>query len=324
MTWSRNFILDWIHARLDGRRTALGACVDRRAAMNFAAWLFSVIGLFIAREAVRLVYGLTWAVSQLVAGIWFLLSYAIDFVLDCVGFVVGLILSIPILGGILRTVLNWGLEVGWRLLGLADFVASLFGLRLKKRFRFGVIIPKVNGIDIATEAQLQPQVDTVITVYKNACNIDAKFTGYSRTEIAPPGGTLVVDCGLGGYFADWWIKGSWFEFVSKLAKFRKNWRNVFGYGGEIIAFPVNNITPDDAAGSTIGCSFAGTHNFVSVEANADHATMAHEFGHAFLLGHDNGSTNLMSANVVNQPAPSITMTNWQISVVRSSRHVTYV
>ena len=44
-------------------------------------------------------------------------------------------------------------------------------------------------------------------------------------------------------------------------------------------------------------------------------------GHACLLGHDDSSSNLMFAsNIVAAP----TLSTWQISVVRGSRHCTYL
>jgi hypothetical protein len=245
----------------------------------------------------------------------------VNFVLDVVGFILGLVLAIPILGGILRTVLNWALEVFWRLIGLVDFILSLLGLRIRKKLYFGMIIPKIKGVDLATEAQMQPQVDSVIAVYKQTCNIDARFTGFCHTEISPPGGTLVVACDAAGFFGDWWTKGSWFEFVSRVCKFQSNWRNITGYGGELYCFVVNAVDPT----TTEGCSQAATHNYVALEVTADQNSLAHEFGHAMLLLFHNDSDvlNLMHSTEIGHAPTDMKLTNWQASVVRSSRHVTY-
>ncbi|WP_137703050.1 zinc metalloprotease [Marimonas lutisalis] len=248
----------------------------------------------------------------------------VNVILDVIGFIVGLILSIPIIGGIIRTVLNWLVEIFWRIVGVLDLLGSLVGIRPRKKFYFGVVIPVIGGTPLTTEAALQPQIDAVIDIYDRTCNIDARFTGFCQTEISPPGGSIVVNCDVGGFFEDWWLKGSWFEFVSRICKFESNWRNVIGYGGELIGFAVNNVAPDGGGSSTIGCSFAGTTNWVAIESGVDPATLAHEFGHAFLLGHNNGATNLMAASVTGLPPASLTLTNWQISVIRTSRHVTYL
>jgi hypothetical protein len=261
-----------------------------------------------------------WVVVTVGKWVTRIVCTVVNVILDIVGFVVGLILSIPIIGGIIRTVLNWVLEIIWRIVGIFDFILSLAGVRPRKKMYFGVVIPVINDTPLATQAQLQPLVDSVIEIYDRTCNIDARFTGFCETGVSPPGGTITVDCGAGGFFADWWLDGSWFEFVTKTCKFTSNWRNVIGYGGEIIGFIVNDIQP----GTTNGCSMSGTHNYVTIEGPAlrPPALLAHEIGHACLLGHNEDTGNLMNSSTPGIAQPLLT--NWQSSVVRSSRHVTYL
>jgi hypothetical protein len=249
----------------------------------------------------------------------------VNLILDIAGFLVGLVLSIPILGGIIRTVLGWLTEIFWRIVGLFDFLGSLIGLRPRKKMYFGVIIPVIDGVPIAFEADMQGQVDAVIEVFDRTCNIDARFTGFCRTDLSPPGGRIVVGCDAGGFFQDWWLNGSWFELVGRTCKFESNWRRLVGYGGELLGFVVHNVTPDGGGSNTIGCSFAATHDYVVVEGppNNDRFTLAHEIGHACLLPHHGGDpANLMSPIVTTAAFP--TLTTLQISTVRWSRHVTYL
>lgn len=241
--------------------------------------------------------------------------------LDIAGAIIGLLMSIPVIGGIVRTVLNWLTEVFWRIVGLPDFIASLVGIRPRKKMYFGVIIATVNGAPIATAAQVQPQVDGAIATYDRLCNVDLRFTGFCTFANEPPPGAMTPECGLGGFFADWWLPGSWYELASLGCKFESNWRRVVGYGGEILVFVVQNVLPDSASSSTVGCSFAGTHNYVVVEANAGPQVAAHEIGHACLLPHDGDTNNLMFASNI---AATPTLTNLQISTIRWSRHCTYL
>jgi hypothetical protein len=242
----------------------------------------------------------------------------VNVILDVIAFVIRLILSIPVIGGIIRTVLNWLTEIVWRLVGILDFVASLAGIRPRKKMYFGIIIPVIDGTPLATEAALQPQVDAVIEIYDRTCNIDARFTGFCQTRVSPPGGSISVQCGAGGFFADWWVDGSWFELVQSLCKFESGWRRIIGYGAELIGIVVNDIQPP----STIGCSMAGTHNYVTIEPRVARATLAHELGHACLLPHDESAGNLMNASVVGVAFP--VLSNLQVAIVRGSRHVTYL
>jgi hypothetical protein len=57
----------------------------------------------------------------------------VNVVLDVIGLVIGLILSIPIIGGIVRTILNWVTEIVWRAVGLVDFFASWAGIGHARR-----------------------------------------------------------------------------------------------------------------------------------------------------------------------------------------------
>ncbi len=244
----------------------------------------------------------------------------VNFVLDVIGFIIGLILAIPIIGGIIRTILNWINEIIWRIVGIFDFLGSLVGIRLRKKMYFGVVIPVSDGVPLMNEADIQPWVDTAIEIYGRTCNIDLRFTGFCRTGISPPSGRITVDCGAGGFFADWWLDGSWFEFVSNTCKFESNWRRITGYGGEILVFIVHDIE------NAVGCSMSGTHNYVTVQVPPGPFidTLAHEIGHACLLWHTGTDvrTNLMDTGGRSTPTPILT--NIQIAMVRSSRHCTYL
>ncbi|MPZ63271.1 MAG: hypothetical protein GEU93_18695 [Propionibacteriales bacterium] len=79
------------------------------------------------------------------------------------------------------------------------------------------------------------------------------------------------------------------EFASSRCQFEDGWRRVLGWGAQIIVIPILDVTPDTRTTSTVGCSFASTHNYVVVEPAAGAAVAAHEIGHACLLPHDDDS-----------------------------------
>jgi hypothetical protein len=243
----------------------------------------------------------------------------VNVVLDAIGFVVALVLSIPILGGIIRTILNWVTEVVWRIVGLVDFVGSLLGIRPRKKMYIGVVVPSVDGRPIASDAEIQRQVDAAVAFYDQACNINVIFTGTCKTGVPPSDGGLVVGCDAGGFFGDWWIAGSYFEFAAATCKFTDTFRRIIGLGAEIIIFIVQDVTPS----GTNGCSFASTHNYVVVEAKPGDQSFvaAHEIGHACWLPHDDDTQNLMNSVT---PAVNPTLTNLQVALVRWSKHCVYI
>ena len=248
----------------------------------------------------------------------------VGFLLDAVGFLIELMLSIPGIGGILRTILNWATEIFWRAVGLIDVVASLLGIRPRKKMYFGVVVPSVGNTPIvSSDVDIQRQVDATINFYDQTCNINMIFTGICHTNIAPPSGGLIMSCDEGGFFSDWGVAGSYFEFAAASCKFSDSFRRVSGFGGQIIVFIVQNIL-DVPPNITIGCSFASTHDYVLIEANPNDPVFvaAHEIGHACWLGHDDSDpANLMNSIV---PGANPTLSNSQIALVRWSKHCVYI
>jgi hypothetical protein len=265
----------------------------------------------------------TWVVVTVGKWVARVICEVVNFVLDVVGFIIELILSIPIIGGIIRTILNWVTEIIWRLVGLIDFVASLAGIRPRKKMYFGVIVPSVNGKQIVPDADIMTQVNAAVAFYDQTCNINLIFTGICHTEVSPPDAGLVVDCDAGGFFNDWWLAGSYFEFAAATCKFTDSFRRVIGLGAEIIVFVVQNVTPDTSTKNTNGCSFTSTHNYVVIEAKPRDSmfTAAHEMGHACWLPHDGDTANLMNPFT---PPVKPTLTNVQIAVIRWSKHCVYI
>ena len=288
---------------------ARAACVVAAAIARAACW--------VARAACVVAAEVARAACVVAAAIARAACEVANLVLDLIGLIVNLILSIPIIGGIIRTILNWVTEIVWRIVGFIDFLASLAGIRPRKKMYFGVIVPPITPI--ASDADIQRQVSAVVQFYDQTCNINMIFTGICHTDISPPGGSLTVGCDAGGFFNDWWLPGSYFEFASATCKFTDGFRRVIGLGAEIIVFIVQNVTP----ANTNGCSFASTHNWVVIEAlPTDQAFVAaHEIGHACWLPHDGDPANLMNSIT---PATNPTLTNVQIALVRWSKHCVYI
>lgn len=257
----------------------------------------------------------TWVVITVGKWVARIVCEVVNFVLDVLGFIVELILSIPIIGAFIRMILNWVTEIVWRLVGLVDFIASLAGFRPRKKMYFGVIVPPITPI--GSDADIMRQVDAAIRFYDTTCNINMIFTGICHTQISPPRQPLNVACNAEGFADDFGFVGSYFEFTSATCKFTDSFRRVIGLGAEIIIFVVQDVTP-----TFNGCSFASTHNWVLIEAQpSDQAlTAAHEIGHACWLDHHGNPTNLMFQST---PSGTATLDNFQIALVRWSKHCVY-
>ncbi len=266
----------------------------------------------------------TWVIVTISRLITEVVCTIVGLVLDLIGFLINLILSIPIIGGILRTIINWITEIVLRIVSLPDFFASLAGFRPLKKMYVKLIILNNNGIPHSDEATVMRGIRSAQDIFRRRCNVNLIFTGTCVPQLNTPSESNTIECGAGGFFSDWWIGGSYYELVSADCAFEDGFKRVIGYGAELIVFVIRDIP-----GTTVGCSFSATHNYVVIEPNLDGIqAIAHELAHACFLLHDESDVNNLmfpnlsldaSGNVVNDQ-----MTNFQIAALRSSRHCVYI
>ena len=95
--------------------------------------------------------------------------------------------------------------------------------------------------------------------------------------------------------------------------FHATFRRISGYGAPLMVFVV-----EDLAGFG-GCSLGWLSDYVTVKTNSLKTT-AHELGHACNLLHQKDAHNLMHPSSMR--LEPVTLTAWQIAVLRASRHVT--
>jgi hypothetical protein len=115
------------------------------------------------------------------------------------------------------------------------------------------------------------------------------------------------------------------------------WRRILGYGAPVTIFVVRDVDRDAATGdSTDGCSLWIT-NYVTIEAGIAFPSAlrvaAHELGHVCNLWHlcvDDDVKNLMADGGTCSPTSSTFpdfvdpyLDDWQVLLLRASRHVTY-
>ncbi|MGH2667235.1 hypothetical protein [Flavobacterium sp.] len=268
----------------------------------------------------------TWIIVTITKLITEVVCTIVGLVLDLVGFVINLILSIPIIGGILRTIINWITEIVWRIIGLPDFIASLAGIRPLKKMYVKLIILNRDGRPHTNEATAIRGIRTAQNIFRTQCNVNLIYTGVCIPKLNTPDDANNVDCGAGGFFSDWWIAGSYYELVSADCAFEDGLKRVLGYGSELIVFVVENINP----AATVGCSFAATHNYVVVEPNLTGIqSIAHEIGHSCLMPHiDDDRNNLMFPTInvdgTTGELVNFAMSNLQIATLRGSRHCVYI
>jgi hypothetical protein len=267
----------------------------------------------------------TWVIEAVTRLVTEVVCTIVSLVLDLLAFVFNLILSIPIIGGIIRTITNWLNEIFWRIVGLPDFFLSLAGVRMRKKMHVKLIILNKNNVPHTNEAAVIRGIQTAQNIFNTRCNVELIYTGVCVPRLSTPSEANTIECGAGGFFSDWWIGGSYFETVSSDCAFEGGFKRIVGYGAELIVFVIGTVDPT----STIGCSFAATHNYIVIEPNISGIqSIAHELSHACLLPHiDDDNTNLMFPNILLDGGGNLlnqSLSNFQIASLRGSRHCTFI
>ena len=243
----------------------------------------------------------TYAVCQLVTS-----------VVNFFSVFIGLILSIPILGRLIGLVWHALLDVFWRLVSLLDIIAGALGLHLPKKLRLCVIIlSNERRVPVATAESLQPEIERAKRIYKDAANI--KLTVDIHTlETPAPKDNLDPPCGVGSLGDDLWVQGTYYENNGNVQCFDSAFLHLIGYAAPVVVFIVRDVEGKK------GCSLGPLTDYVVVEGK-DPVCLAHEVSHACGLWHVDDSANLAHRN-----CGGTQLDEWQVAIVRSSRHVTFL
>ena len=126
-------IQDWIETQIEQPIEAWENQQEQRCRNEPCNWWTLCLNKLFCWLVWVLVKVVRWVLVTVGKWVVRVVCTVVNIVLDIAGLIVSLILSIPILGGIIRTVLNWGTEVGWRLVGAVDFLGSLVGIRPRKK-----------------------------------------------------------------------------------------------------------------------------------------------------------------------------------------------
>ncbi len=291
-------------------------------------------------------------VTTIVNAILVTLESILGWVLSAIAFVIELIQAIPILGTLIRWVLNAVTFVVWTILSLGDALLGLIGIRPEKILRVcTVILRDERGSAVASDEFARQILQLAADVYKRDANIRIVPLGPFRyaTGFAPAGtvdsswfsvndgpsdaDVLDVPCNAGGAAADWGLTGSKFQLLASVRCFFGAWRRVTGYGAPVSCFIIRSVP------GALGCALWITDYATIVGEQTpvggtptSPRVLGHEVGHAGNLWHvcsDDDLRNLMGTSGACSPAgaepdrANPRMSNWQVLLVRASKHATY-
>jgi hypothetical protein len=263
-------------------------------------------------------------VAQWVCHAWKLITTFVCLVWETIavilyipGIFIKAILSIPVIGALIRQIINLVVGIVLGIIGfiIEGIVCGLLGICLAKKLRVCVIILHDDRGAITTQAALQPILDRAKQIYKAEANINVYF----EFDEGPQAPNVEPECGGTAWLQDLGLPGTSYEFSSSLHCRGEAFSSVIGLASPIYAFAARDI-----AGSSNGCSLWLASHYIVFEAGSTcvgNTHLAHEMGHCCGLLHTDDPTNLMNPDCVNPGRDQIS--GFQKSIVRGSKYVTY-
>lgn len=286
-------------------------------------------------------------VTAIVNAVIVTLESIFGWVLSAIAFVVELLEMIPILGTLIRWIVNgisWIVAIG---VGLIDAGLGLIGIRPEKILRVcTVILSDEKGNPVGSVDNAVAMLQLAADVYKRDANIrlvpsrpfyyvsgfggaETVDASWVQTDTASSQSNILdAPCSAAG---EWLLEGSILQLKSSTLCFFGAWRRVLGYGAPVTCFLVRSMP------GAFGCSLVIT-DYVGVIGNFNlppdsPRTIGHEIGHSNLLWHtcvDDNIRNLMGTGEPCDPdsttAPDRAdpeMEDWQALIARSSKHASY-
>ncbi len=305
----------------------------------------------------RLVKIVVTIVKTVVTTLVTVVCYPLAVVLNLAAEAIQLVLSIPIIGPILKWIIGAVVWVWSQFIGLIDMVGGLIGIRPIKHLRLHVIILMRDDRTLTVpSSRVHFAVERAESIFRARAQVKIHTTVH-QVNTPSPRNALYVDSGVGLLGEDMTGAGLYFQTTITEMLWEDNTSFVVRIGAPVVAFVVDGV-----GGSAIGCSAGPLMDYLCVEggqmlvspqgpgasapvvapippeppgatfAQAS-ATLAHEIGHACGLLHDNvtdcrngDSTNLMycSPQTPAKVARGDNLSPFQRGIVRSSPHVTYI
>lgn len=218
------------------------------------------------------------------------------------------------MAGLLWEIFNLIKEVLNRLVKLPELVLTLAGFRFTKKLKLRIVVLRdERGLPLISNEEVMPAFEETRRILGRMAGVVVEPAGW-RVVTAPhaaPRAALDVRCTDGAWRDDLGRAGGFFRDL--MAKTTAG--AIIGYGAPVTVFIVRSISTHN------GCSMGAVADYVTVEAKTVKSTrrlLVHEVAHACGLWHSQRPNNLMIPK-----GPGEELSNWQASVLRTSRHVTY-
>lgn len=285
----------------------------------------------------------------------------VNLLLELVSAVLNVVLAVPFIGAVIRIVIRAYVSAVSYVVGLADGIARVLGIRIIKHLRVHVIPLCEGRVPLAHEVHLAPIMRETERIMYARAQIRVHTT-FHEPFPNPPEDALRLGTEADLIADELWLKGSWHQ-LQTVKLFDDNLWSLLSVGQPVVIYVVREVGYD-GPGAVSGASGGPFFDWIAVErdsvvpqvvadatgtaakplapyppvmasstattsvANPSYTPqiVAHELCHALgLLGHGNSAVGDLMAPVLKAGTISgDALSPFQVGIVRNSRHVTFV
>ena len=281
-------------------------------------WWQRLFCWFVTYLVLVITYIIVYVTKFVIMFVCIVIQTFIDFIFAILGLLtvfIELIFSIPIIGALIKNILNTVLEIVWRLINnVLDIFLGVFDI--EKKIRVVPVILMENGQKVVSDQYAEDRYQKARQILKTECNIVLikAFCKPEKFEKNASKKILYHNCKDRGSFS-FGVKGSIIESGIAVCK---RFFDLIGYGPKIYLFFNKELN---------GCGGLGltptiTKNYIIIGSSSQLESAAHQLGHINgLVFHSNDSMNLMfNGNINSNP----TLSPLQRRTIRSSRFCVYL
>jgi hypothetical protein len=206
-----------------------------------------------------------WAVRIVVTIVFRTICEVVNFVANAVAAVFNFVLAIPIVGPIFKAAIRAAVTAVSYVVGLADGLARIIGIRITKHLRVHVFPLCEGDIPLANREHLEKAMAETERIFYARAQIRVHTTFHEPIR-DPPENALRLGTEFDMITDEIWLKGSWHQ-LQTIKLFESNVWSFLAVGHPILVYVIREVGYD-GPGSVVGASGGPFTDWVAVERDS--------------------------------------------------------